>query len=210
MNKSDIEHYWYAFLASLPANSTYFGKTYVAEGFGDNPKLADELGQLIVSGKKTGTCSALWEWEAEGNPIPAAGLISIVLDGHRSAASALLKQPKYSFAASMQWMKNSRTPKAKVICPSNTGAKLTKISSRVSFQRLARNSAKICRWSANASNSFTNNAPPLKYPARPPRRVSCRSGRLFNSMAHRTRRSAAFLRSLPHARRRSCPISRPL
>ena len=81
MNKSEIEHYWYAFLASLPANSKYFGKTYVAEGFGDNPKLADELGQLIVSGKKTGTCSALWEWEAEGNPIPQPGLISIVLDG---------------------------------------------------------------------------------------------------------------------------------
>ena len=81
MNKSDIEHYWYAFLASLPANSHYFGKTYVAEGFGDNPKLADELGQLIVSGKKTGTCSALWEWEAEGKPIPQPGLISIVLDG---------------------------------------------------------------------------------------------------------------------------------
>ena len=34
-----------------------------------------------MSGKKTGTCSALWEWEAEGNPIPQPGLISIVLDG---------------------------------------------------------------------------------------------------------------------------------
>ena len=81
MNKSEIERYWYAFLSSLPANSKYFGKNYVAEGFGDNPKLADELGQLIMSGKKTGTCSALWEWEAEGNPIPQPGLISIVLDG---------------------------------------------------------------------------------------------------------------------------------
>ncbi|MDO9302354.1 MAG: ASCH domain-containing protein [Anaerolineales bacterium] len=81
MNKSKIEHYWYAFLSSLPANSKYFGKTYVAEGFGDHPKLADELGYLVVSGIKTGTCSALWEWEAEGNPIPQPGLISIVLDG---------------------------------------------------------------------------------------------------------------------------------
>ena len=81
MNKSEIERYWYAFLSSLPANSKYFGKNYVAEGFGDNPKLADELGQLIVSGKKTGTCSALWEWEAEGKPIPQPGLITIVLDG---------------------------------------------------------------------------------------------------------------------------------
>ncbi len=81
MNKSDIEHYWYAFLASLPASSLYFGKSYVVEPFGDNPKLADELGYLIVSGIKTGTCSALWEWEAEGKPIPKPGLISIVLNG---------------------------------------------------------------------------------------------------------------------------------
>jgi uncharacterized protein YhfF len=81
MNKANIEHYWYAFLASLPFNSLYFGKTYVVEGFGDNPELADELGRLIVSGIKTGTCSALWEWEAEKNLIPQPGLISIVLGG---------------------------------------------------------------------------------------------------------------------------------
>ncbi len=81
MDKSKIEHYWQGFLASLPDNSKYFGKSCIAEGFGDSPELADELGQLVVSGIKTGTCSALWEWEAEGNPIPQPGLISIVLDG---------------------------------------------------------------------------------------------------------------------------------
>lgn len=81
MNESEIERYWYAFLSNQPANSKYFGKPYVAEGFGDNPKLVDELGQLILSGKKTGTSSALWEWEAVGNPIPQPGMISIVLDG---------------------------------------------------------------------------------------------------------------------------------
>lgn len=43
--------------------------------------MADELGALIVGEIKTGTCSALWEWEAEGNPIPEAGYITIVLDG---------------------------------------------------------------------------------------------------------------------------------
>jgi uncharacterized protein YhfF len=43
--------------------------------------LADELGTLIAQGTKTATCSALWEWEAEGNPIPAPGLITVVLDG---------------------------------------------------------------------------------------------------------------------------------
>ena len=80
-NNLSAEEYWNSFLATLPSDSPYHGKTYVAEGFGDHPKLADELGALIVSGIKTGTCSALWEWQAEGNPIPEVGLTSIVLDG---------------------------------------------------------------------------------------------------------------------------------
>jgi uncharacterized protein YhfF len=76
-----IEKYWDDFLATQPPDSPYRGKKYVAEAFGDHPKLADELGALIVNGTKTGTCSALWEWEAEGNPIPEVGLISITLNG---------------------------------------------------------------------------------------------------------------------------------
>ncbi len=81
MNETGIEDYWYAFLSTLPSNSLYFEKTYIAERFGDTPKIADELGQLVVSGIKTGTCSALWEWEAEEKLIPHPGLVTIVLDG---------------------------------------------------------------------------------------------------------------------------------
>ena len=53
---------------------------YVAERFGDNPQLADELVALIVQGVKTATCSALWEWQAEGSAIPTVGLKTIVLN----------------------------------------------------------------------------------------------------------------------------------
>ncbi|RPI88473.1 MAG: ASCH domain-containing protein [Chloroflexi bacterium] len=81
MIKKNIHNYWEQFLASLPPDSPYRTRTYVAEGWGDGPALADELGALIVQGVKTATCSALWEWEAEGNPIPQPGLITIVLDG---------------------------------------------------------------------------------------------------------------------------------
>lgn len=81
MDEMKIRQYWDSFLATLPSDSPYCEKKYVAEGFGDHPKPADELGALIVSGIKTGTCSALWEWLAEGNPIPEVGLISIVLNG---------------------------------------------------------------------------------------------------------------------------------
>ena len=76
-----IEQYWHTFLKTLPPDSPYHGKTYTAEWFGDNSELADELGQLVLSGIKTCTCSAVWEWEAEGNPIPEVGLISITLNG---------------------------------------------------------------------------------------------------------------------------------
>jgi uncharacterized protein YhfF len=79
--KETVLSYWENFLASLAPDSPYRTKAYVAEGWGDSPSLADELGALIVQGIKTATCSALWEWEAEGNPIPQPGLITIVLDG---------------------------------------------------------------------------------------------------------------------------------
>lgn len=76
-----IEAYWQRFLSSLPEDSPYHTKTYLAEGWGDSPAMADELGELIARGIKTATCSALWEWEVEDKPIPQEGLITIVLDG---------------------------------------------------------------------------------------------------------------------------------
>jgi uncharacterized protein YhfF len=76
-----MEAYWQRFLSTLPDDSPYRSTTYIAEGWGDSPVMADELGALVVQGTKTATCSALWEWEAEGNPIPHAGLITIALDG---------------------------------------------------------------------------------------------------------------------------------
>ncbi len=81
MNKSKVEQYWKSFLATLPPDSAYHGRQYEAEGFGDNPALADELGQLVLSGIKTGTCSSVWEYEFEGKPFPQADSVWIVLDG---------------------------------------------------------------------------------------------------------------------------------
>jgi uncharacterized protein YhfF len=78
---TSIEEYWSAFLDGQSSESPYHQKSYVAEAFGDGSALADELGRLVASGVKTGTCSALWEWQAEGNPIPEVGLVTIVLDG---------------------------------------------------------------------------------------------------------------------------------
>jgi uncharacterized protein YhfF len=54
---------------------------YGREQFGDTPELADMLARLIVAGVKTATCSALWEYEADGEPLPTLGKRTIVLDG---------------------------------------------------------------------------------------------------------------------------------
>lgn len=81
MKQEIIEAYWQKFLSTLPEDSPYHSKTYVSEGWGVGPEMADELGTLIVAGTKTATCSALWEWEAEGESLPEAGAITIVLDG---------------------------------------------------------------------------------------------------------------------------------
>jgi uncharacterized protein YhfF len=80
-NKDTIEAYWQEFLATIPPDSPYHAKSYIAEGWGDGPEMADELGALIVDGTKTATCSALWEWEAEGELPPGPGAVTIVLNG---------------------------------------------------------------------------------------------------------------------------------
>lgn len=76
-----VEAYWRSYLATLPAGSPVRDADYDAEAFGDGPELADELGALILGGEKTATCSALWEWETEGEPITEVGRMTVVLDG---------------------------------------------------------------------------------------------------------------------------------
>jgi uncharacterized protein YhfF len=52
-----------------------------AWGFGDSPQLKDELLELVLVGKKTGTTSLLKENEAEGWPEPYVGAYNVILDG---------------------------------------------------------------------------------------------------------------------------------
>ncbi|WP_207871761.1 hypothetical protein DOK78_000158 [Enterococcus sp. DIV2402] len=53
--------------------------------FGDgSEKMGNELGQLVVQGLKTGTCSAKCIHELEEENIPAVGGYEIVLDGQNN------------------------------------------------------------------------------------------------------------------------------
>ena len=74
--------FWRAYLATLPSDHPAHALPIPeAEGFGDSPELADELGHLIHGGIKTATCASLREHEVDGSPIPKVGEYGIVLDG---------------------------------------------------------------------------------------------------------------------------------
>lgn len=80
-----IESFWSNFLQSLPEGQPVPVEMPDAWGFGDSPEMADELGRLVVEGTKTATCSALWEYEAESEPLPQVGQLDIVTDGQGRA-----------------------------------------------------------------------------------------------------------------------------
>ena len=73
--------------ARLDSIGVYGGSTVLgslrppAWAFGATPEQADELLELVLTGDKTATAGALWDYEAEGEPLPQVGGLSIVLDG---------------------------------------------------------------------------------------------------------------------------------
>lgn len=81
MNNEKLKQYWQSYIAEFP-NISSGSESYEAHQFGDSSALADKLGDLILKGVKTATCSALWEWEAEGSDLPKVGAKTIVLDGN--------------------------------------------------------------------------------------------------------------------------------
>lgn len=74
----------HALRGAVPA---YFGPTPLgsvpppAWSFGAGAEQADELLALVLEGTKTATASALWDFEAEDEPLPEPGTLSIILDG---------------------------------------------------------------------------------------------------------------------------------
>ncbi len=76
-----IEAYWTSFFSSLPESSPYPMRKRTEERWGEGAAMADELGGLIAKGTKTATCSALAEWEADGDALPQVGDLTMVLSG---------------------------------------------------------------------------------------------------------------------------------
>lgn len=68
--------YWSRFLqATGRAADT---ACFQAFAFGDSEAMAEELGALVLEGIKRATAASLWAHEAEGQPLPQPGDLSIV------------------------------------------------------------------------------------------------------------------------------------
>lgn len=76
-NETKIKAFWDEYLHLHPGAA----ESYEAWSFGDSPRLADELLDLVIRGIKTGTTSNYELYETSGEAIPQVGGHSIVLDG---------------------------------------------------------------------------------------------------------------------------------
>jgi len=76
-----IRDYWRSYLDSLEPELSIKDLKYEAWAFGRTSEMADDLGNLVKRGVKIATASLAWAYQAEGEPYPEAGDISIILDG---------------------------------------------------------------------------------------------------------------------------------
>jgi histidinol-phosphate aminotransferase len=75
---SALERYWQKFREQIPGLPA---EQPDAWAFGATPAHADGLLDLVLAGTKTATASSLWDCEYTGEPVPAVGDLSIILDG---------------------------------------------------------------------------------------------------------------------------------
>ncbi|MBW7981798.1 ASCH domain-containing protein [Enterobacillus tribolii] len=78
----ELERFWQETLRRHPALA---GRSWRTDYFGNPGQQAQELAGLIVCGEKKATCSLLEDDE----PLPAPGMISLVLDGRERPVAAI-------------------------------------------------------------------------------------------------------------------------
>lgn len=89
-DRSAIDAFWEAFLATLPENARPHLKSFEAWSFGNSSEMADRLLARVLEGVKTATSSLLWSYEAEDEVLPASGDYSVILDG-RGIPGAIIR-----------------------------------------------------------------------------------------------------------------------
>lgn len=77
MSTANLEQFWSEARAVVPTLPEELPEAWA---FGATTEHADELLSLVLEGTKTGTASALWDIEAEGESAPEVDELSIILD----------------------------------------------------------------------------------------------------------------------------------
>jgi uncharacterized protein YhfF len=73
---AEVEEFWRRFVAASGVDAPY-----TAWGFGSDPEMATELGLLVRDGPKRATASLRADYDGD-DPMPAAGDLGVILDGH--------------------------------------------------------------------------------------------------------------------------------
>jgi len=76
-----IQSFWDRFVSQHREQSSLLAFKFEAWSFGNTKEMADELGQLVLEGKKTATCSLLRAYKGEEDQIPRVGVYSVLCDG---------------------------------------------------------------------------------------------------------------------------------
>jgi uncharacterized protein YhfF len=75
---ADVDAFWQAYAQASGADPS---QCYDVFSFGDSETMADELGALVVQGRKRATTSLLLWYSMDNDPIPRVGQRSVVTDG---------------------------------------------------------------------------------------------------------------------------------
>ena len=75
-----IRDYWKGFIRDNNKLNHLNDYNFEAWSFGNTPEMANHLGQLVLEGKKTATCSLLRAYKGEESEIPRVGVYSVLCD----------------------------------------------------------------------------------------------------------------------------------
>lgn len=80
-DKPEIEAYWRSYLDFLGPTELNPPDEYQAWSFGNTSEMADELGDLVLQGRKTATTTLVYTFEQGIEPYPKIGDYHVILDG---------------------------------------------------------------------------------------------------------------------------------
>ena len=83
---ASVASFWDRFCA---ASGTDPASPHDCWPFGDSEEMADQLLALVLSGRKRATAGAVLDLQASGEPIPAPGSLSIIVDGRGQPACVI-------------------------------------------------------------------------------------------------------------------------